>query len=177
MKTMMTSLLAAVAATWLVVSAPVASAADRKPAPDAAAVVDALYRFAKGMDDDDPAMLSSAFTTDAEADSTPAAKRLGISFPLLQGREQILAALGPFAAPLVTSHSVANPRVEIRGRTARLHALVEAQHLPISDRSRHLLMKNRYVVELVRAGDRWLIRSMVIDNIWHNGDVSVLTGR
>jgi SnoaL-like domain len=141
------------------------------------AVVDALYRFAQGMDEDNPQLLRSAFAADAVADFSPAAKRLGIEFPVLRGRETIAGGLIPFAAPLDTSHSVSNPRVQIKGRTATLSALVEAQHLPSKDHSRHILMKNRYAVDLVRAGSSWVITKMVIDNIWFDGDVKVLSGQ
>jgi SnoaL-like domain len=140
-------------------------------------VVDALYRFAQGMDEDNPQLLRSAFATDAVADFSPAAKRLGIEFPVLRGRETIAGALTPFAAPLDTSHTVSNPRVQIKGRTATLSALVEAQHLPSKDHSRHILMKNRYAVDLVREGSTWVITKMVIDNIWFDGDAKVLSGQ
>jgi ketosteroid isomerase-like protein len=145
-------------------------------ANDELSAIDALYRFAQGLDTDDAAMLSSAFAEDAIADFSPAAAKLGIPFPLLSGRDNIVGALSGFVAPLATSHSVANPRVVINGDSASLSALVEAQHLPAKDRTRHLLMKNRYQVELVRAGSQWQIKSVVIDNLWWQGDVSVITG-
>jgi ketosteroid isomerase-like protein len=139
-------------------------------------IIDALYRFAQGLDTDDAAMLSSAFAEDAIADFSPAAAKLGIPFPRLSGRDNIVTALSGFVAPLDTSHSVANPRVVIDGDSASLSALVEAQHLPANDHTRHLLMKNRYQVELVRSNTQWLIKSVVIHNIWSDGDIKVITG-
>ncbi|TIQ87240.1 MAG: nuclear transport factor 2 family protein, partial [Mesorhizobium sp.] len=53
--------------------------------------------------------------------------------------------------------------------------LVEAQHVPRSDPSRHYLMKNRYDVELIRAGDVWVITRNTVDNVWRTGDLTVLS--
>lgn len=75
-----------------------------------------------------------------------------------------------------TTHSVSNPRVSIDGDKAVMDALVEAQHLPLNNHSRHYLMKNRYDVELVRQGDVWVIQRVTIDNVWRTGDPTVLTG-
>lgn len=75
-----------------------------------------------------------------------------------------------------TTYSVSNPRVTIDGDKAVLDALVEAQHVPSSDHTRHYLMKNRYDVELVRQGEVWVIQIVTIDNIWRTGDPGVLTG-
>jgi hypothetical protein len=158
----------------------IASTVAANPAEDAAQqlrVVDALYRFAQGMDQDDAKLLQSAFAEDAVADFTPAAKRVGVQFPVLRGRDTIVAVLGGFANGLVTSHSVSNPRVEIQGQSATLQALVEAQHLPNNDPARFALMKNSYRVSLNRVGDQWLIRSMTIENLWSQGDMKVLTGQ
>jgi len=58
-----------------------------------------------------------------------------------------------------------------------LYAIVEAQHLPPNDHSRHCLMKNQYDVNLVRNGDHWVIENMLIDNVWFTGDPTVVQGQ
>lgn len=73
-------------------------------------------------------------------------------------------------AALDTTHSVSNPRVDLDGDTARLEAIVACQHLPRGDHSRHVLMTNRYDVELVRGGEGWLIQRVTVDNAWTEGD-------
>jgi hypothetical protein len=70
---------------------------------------------------------------------------------------------------------VTNPRVTVDGDNARLDALVEAQHVPRDDHTRHYLMKNRYDVELARAGDVWVITRNTVDNVWRSGDPAVLS--
>lgn len=141
---------------------------------DTLAILDALYRFAAGIDLRDHALLASAFAEDAISDFRPAAARAGFEYPVLEGRDAIVAALSASLAQLDTTHSVSNPRVSIAGDTARLDALVEAQHVPRSDPARHYLMKNRYDVELARRGDVWVIRRLTIDNVWRSGDPAIL---
>ena len=64
----------------------------------------------------------------------------------------------------------------VDGDRARMSALVEAQHVVKAPPHAHLLLKNVYDVDLVRDGARWRIRRMVIRNVWHQGDPSVLFG-
>ena len=143
---------------------------------DTFAVIDTLHRFAAGIDQRDQALLASAFTQYAVSDFRPAAAKAGFEYPVLEGRDTIVAALSGALSQLDTTHSVSNARVTLDGDSARLDALVEAQHVPQSDPSRHYLMKNRYDVELVREASIWLIRRVTVDNVWRSGDISVLSG-
>lgn len=139
-------------------------------------VIDALHRFAIGLDTKDRTLLESAFISDAIADFTPAATKVGMEFPVLTGREVIVSALSQFLANYTTSHTVGNARAQIKGDTANLYALIEAQHVPLSDQSKHFLFKNQYTIELVRDGDLWLIKHLHIENLWIDGDLKVITG-
>lgn len=143
---------------------------------DKLAVVDALHRFAAGIDLKDSELLASAFAVDAVSDFRPAAAKAGFEYPVIQGRETIVSALANSLSQIDTTHSVSNPRVRVDGDSARMDALVEAQHVPTRDPSMHYLMKNRYDVELVREGDAWVIQHFTIDNVWRSGDPAVLAG-
>lgn len=143
---------------------------------DQRAAVDALYRFAAGIDLGDRALLASALTEDAVSDFRPAAAKAGFEYPVFEGRDTIVSALSEALRRIDTTHSVSNPRVSIDGDKARLDALVEAQHVPQHDHTRHYLMKNRYDVELLRQGGVWLIQRLTVDNVWRSGDPSVLAG-
>lgn len=139
-----------------------------------AAIVDALYRFGTGQDLRDRALFEPAFTAGATLDFTQPAQRLGATIPVFEGRQAI--ADGVFAAigQPDTTHTVTNPRVAAYdGARATLFALVEAQHLPRDDHG-HLLLKNVYEMELVRADGLWAIAHMRIDNVWMTGDPAVL---
>jgi len=142
---------------------------------DKLAVVDALYRFAAGIDLRDKSLLSSSLAENAVSDFRLAAAKAGFDYPVIEGRDVIVAALTTSLATLDTTHSVTNPRVTIDGDKARLDALVEAQHVPRNDHTRYYLMKNRYDVELAREGDNWVITRTTVDNIWRSGDPTVLS--
>jgi hypothetical protein len=60
---------------------------------DKYAVVEALYRFAAGLDLRDNNLLASAFSADAISDFRPAGKKAGFEYPVLEGRDTIVAAL------------------------------------------------------------------------------------
>ncbi|QWT20184.1 nuclear transport factor 2 family protein [Bacillus sp. NP157] len=145
-------------------------------AADKLAAVDALYRYAAGIDQRDPGLMASALAVDAVSDFRPAAAKAGFDYPVLQGREVIAGALATSLSSVDTTHTVSNARVTIDAGNARIDALVEAQHVPRSDPSKHYLMKNRYDVALVREGKAWVIQHVVVDNVWRSGDPAVLAG-
>lgn len=142
---------------------------------DTLAVVDALYRFVAGIDLRDEGLASSSLAENAVSDFRLAAAKAGFEYPVIEGRDAIVAALTASLATLDTTHSVTNPRVTIDGDRARLDALVEAQHVAREDHTRHYLMKNRYDVELERQGDVWVISRNTVDNVWRSGDPAVLS--
>ena len=155
-------------------------AADSSDRTEADAVLDALYRFGLAQDRrDDPGareLFESAFTEDAELDFRPAAKKCGIHVPLMRGRSMITDIIMSPATLIETTHVVTNPRIRIDGNGARLTALVEAQHLPKGNHSRHALLKNLYAVEAVRESDLWRMRQVYIDCVWFTGDPAVIVG-
>jgi hypothetical protein len=147
-------------------------------ADDRVGIVDALYRFGAGQDLRDRALFESAFADDATLDFVGPAKRLGTTIPVFEGRQAIAETIFSAIAALDTTHTVTNPRVTAYdGERATLFALVEAQHLPRADHGRHLLLKNIYVTDLSKDGDRWVIDRMRIDTVWLTGDPSVLFPR
>ncbi|GAA1956699.1 nuclear transport factor 2 family protein [Catenulispora subtropica] len=153
---------------------PVAVAAELR---DRAEILDALYRFGLGQDLADRELFASAFTEDAELDFRPAAAKWDAEPPLMTGRAAIVdTILALFADRVDTTHQVTNARIAVDGDTARLTALVEAQHLLSADHATYALLKNPYDVELVRDGDRWLIRRMRIDNAWFAGEPKAIFG-
>jgi hypothetical protein len=142
---------------------------------DRAEIVDALYRFGAGQDLDDRSLFESAFATDATVDFMQPALRLGVTLEAFKGQRAIADAIYSAIGSLDTTHSVTNPRIiAYDDQFATLSALVEAQHLPTNDHSRHLLLKNIYTVKLSRQGRRWVIEDMKIENVWMDGDPTVL---
>lgn len=144
---------------------------------DRAEILDALYRFGLGQDLKDKELFASAFAEDAELDFRPAAATWGAQPPLMSGRDTIVATiLGMFTGRVDTTHQITNPRIVVEKDTARLTALVEAQHLLTADHSTFALLKNPYDVDLVRDGSRWVIRRVHIANTWFTGDPVAIFG-
>ncbi|WIY01377.1 nuclear transport factor 2 family protein [Amycolatopsis mongoliensis] len=144
---------------------------------DRAEIVDALYRFGLGQDLKDRELFASSFAADAELDFRPAAARWGAEPPVMTGRDAIVdTILALFEGRVDTTHQVTNPRVTVDGDTARLTAMVEAQHLLSDDHGKHALLKNRYDVTLVRDGARWVMRRVRIENAWYTGDPGAIFG-
>lgn len=144
---------------------------------DRAEIADALYRFGLGQDLQDRELFASSFAPDAELDFRPAAVKAGIGSALMTGRDFIVdAILGLFGGRVDTTHTVTNPRIEVDGDTARLTALVEAQHLLTADHSTSALLKNIYAVDLVRDGRRWVMTRVHIDNVWFTGEPAKIFG-
>jgi hypothetical protein len=144
-------------------------------AQDFIAITDALYRFGAGQDLRDRALFESAFSADAVLDFTQPARLLGAEIAPFEGRQAIADNVFGAIGGLDTTHTVTNPRVTaFDGGRAGLFALVEAQHLPREDHSRHLLLKHIYAMELSRQGDAWTIDHMRIDMVWFMGDPAVL---
>lgn len=142
---------------------------------DKLAVVETLYRFAAGLDQRNDDLLSSAFASDAVSDFRPAGKKAGFEYPVLEDRETIISALRASLSKIDTTHSISNPRVSINGDEAIIDVLVEAQHLRSQDHSRYYMMKNRYDVRMIREDNVWVIKHVIIDNVWRMGDPTVLT--
>jgi SnoaL-like protein len=149
-----------------------------KLASDRYEIVDALHRFAFGLDHGDADSLASSLTEDCVLDFRPAGKKLGLDFPRLTGRQAILDALLPLLGPLDTSHTASNLQIEISEDSATLYGYMMAQHFLPREGSRsgseNALLMNRYHCELVRDGQKWRFKRMVIDNAWAQGNPEIL---
>jgi len=140
-------------------------------------VADTLLRFGAGVDRCDPLLLASVFAEDAVVDFRPCARKLGLDFPVLEGGEAITAFLGGGADTQMTSHVVSNTRVQVDGASGHSRSVVDATHLIRADPGRRFRMMNWYEVEAVRSEALWRIRSLVIDNVWFDGDPQILLVR
>ena len=145
------------------------------PAADFIAIVDALYRFGAGQDLRNRALFESAFSLDAVLDFTQPARLLGVDIAPFMGRSAIAESVFTAIDDLDTTHTVTNPHITaFDGARSELYALVEAQHLPRGDDSRHLLLKHIYTLKLSRPVGEWTIDHMRIDMVWFAGDPAVL---
>lgn len=143
---------------------------------DRLAIADTLYRFAAGLDEKNAEMFAAVFAQDAVHDFSPGARAMGMEFTPVTGRDNIVNAFLPSLAEQTTSHSINNIRIDLDGDEARALTLTDATHLTRPDHDRKVFAKNRYTIDLIREGDSWVITHLVIENVWWEGDLSVLTG-
>ena len=141
-------------------------------------VADTLHRYAFGLDHGDADSLASALTEDCVLDFRRADKKLHLGFPLITGRQAILDSVLPLIGPLDTSHTATNLQIEISGDSAMLSAYVMSQHFMPREGSRrgaeNALLMNRYDCELVRDGQKWRFRRIIIDNAWSQGNPEII---
>jgi hypothetical protein len=141
-------------------------------------VADTLHRYAFGLDHGDADSLVSALAEDCVLDFRRADRKLHLGFPLITGRQAILDSVLPLIGPLDTSHTVTNLQIEISGDSATLSAYVMSQHFMPREGSRpgaeNALLMNRYDSELVRDGQKWRFRRIIIDNAWSQGNPEVI---
>ena len=147
-------------------------------AADRYEIADALHRFAFGIDHGDADSLASALSEDCVLDFRPAGRKLDLDFPKLDGGKAIVDALIPLLGPLDTSHTVSNLQIDISDDSATLYAYVMAQHFMPREGPRYgtenALLMNRYDCELVREGEKWRFKRIVIDNAWAEGNPEIL---
>lgn len=144
---------------------------------DRLAIADALYRLGAGIDENSAELLESAVTADAAIDFGPAARTMGIDFPVLTGRDAIVSTLTATVGLLDTTHVVTNPRFLVEGNRVVLKAIVEAAHFPPNDHSRRCVMKNRYTAEMRQEGGLRRIATLDVQCAWFDGDPAVLLGK
>ena len=146
---------------------------------DRTEIAETMYRYAFGLDHGDPDSLASVLTEDAVLDFSAGGAKLGLDFPVLNGRDAIVQTLIAIIGSLDTSHTLSNIQVEVSGDSATLHAYLMAQHFPPGQGAKlgcdFALLMNRYDVELVRDGLKWRMRRVMIDNVWAQGDPGILT--
>ena len=146
-------------------------------ADDRLDIMAAISGFAAGIDENDPALLGSVFAGDATLDFGPAARAMGIDFPVLVGRQGILDGVAMSVGPMDTLHSATNVRVlGPDGDGVRVTAVVHAVHHPPGVRDRHCTMHNRYDMTFVRGDAAWQMTRLVIENRFWSGDPGVMLG-
>src|SRR5437868_10808543 len=87
-------------------------------------------------------------------------------------------ALPILLGPLDTSHTTSNLQSEIIDDSATLYCYVSAQHFMPREGCRpgseNALLMNRYDGQLIRDGQKWRLRQIVIDNAWPQGNPEIL---
>lgn len=145
------------------------------------AICDATIRMVQALDDNDPVLLASAFTSNATYDLRPFSF-LGLEFGLLEGRNTIVPTLLAAVGKMDTTHTLSNFRTKMssNGKTAHLTCYTYAQHFRPGQGQPHqhangFLMGNQYEGDLVwdEEGGIWRFERFVLWCVWSQGDFGV----
>lgn len=145
------------------------------------AICDATIRMVQALDDNDPVLLASAFTPNANYDLRPFSF-LGLQSGLLEGRDTIVPTLLAAVGKMDTTHTLSNFRTKIflDGKAAHLTCYTYAQHFRPGHGQPHqhnngFLMGNRYEGDLVLNEEEgiWRFERFVLWCVWSQGDFGV----
>jgi ketosteroid isomerase-like protein len=132
---------------------------------DRAAIRDLLLRYARGVDRKDLALVASCFTPDATYEGALASGTARDALAALPAR------MGRYES---TMHFIGNHLIEVAGDTATSEAYAVAYHRQqLGGRSVDLVVGIRYLDELVRRSDQWLIRHRQVRREWTRSDAVV----
>lgn len=135
-------------------------------------IADALYRFAEGIDLHDWELYRSAFADTLTFDYT--SHRPG-SAGTVPADAWVARARARFETLDATQHTMTNPRIQICGDSAACSMYVEARHsVEINGVTEHCTIGGRYLNELVRRGDEWVISVLRLQVRWVQGDRRIL---
>jgi ketosteroid isomerase-like protein len=132
---------------------------------DRAAIRDLLLRYARGVDRKDLALVASCFTPDATYEGALASGTARDALAALPAR------MGRYES---TMHFIGNHLIEFAGDTATSEAYAVAYHRQqLGGRAVDLVVGIRYLDELVRRSDQWLIRHRQVRREWTRSDAVV----
>jgi ketosteroid isomerase-like protein len=129
---------------------------------DRAAIHDLLLRYAHAVDRRDLEQVASCFTPDAAYQGSLGEGTIQVALSALSER------MGRYRT---TTHLLANQLVEIRGDMARSETYAPVYHRLDEDLGAHdLIVAVRYLDDLQRSSDGWLICKRVTKMEWQRYD-------
>lgn len=146
---------------------------------DREAAIDAIIRFVTSLDSGDEELCNSSMTENIVMDLSPFAKA-GLNIPVVDGRQaavnQLMTAVGK---ALDTTHMATNIRCTVDRDTAELTCTVLAQHFRKGEGLRsecqeNCLHGNLYKATIVREGDLWKTKYLMITPAWTQGTHDVM---
>jgi hypothetical protein len=135
--------------------------------------------WARALDTGDADVLRELLTEDVVVDLTPATTRIGLFFPVLTGRDTVVANMIGAVGPLDTMHLVSNVTYQGLDDGYRIDAYALAQHFlpgegPSVTATRHALMGNTWEFLVRETPDGPRVARFTMDCRWMEGDATVL---
>lgn len=146
---------------------------------DREAAIDAIIRFVNSLDIGDADLCASSLTQDTLLDLTPFTN-VGMNYKPINGQEAVVNILmKAVGTSLDTTHTASNIRCTVDGDKADLTCCVLAQHFrkgegPSPEFQDHYLFGNQYKADVVRDGDVWKVKKLIITPAWTVGNPDVM---
>lgn len=149
------------------------------------AAIDALLRYADGLDRADETQLKSAFTEKAILDLS-AFISLEKTYEPIHGLDNISAVcMKEVGKALVTTHSLTNILVKLNDKndSATITCYSEAQHIKLGQafasdsHDNSLIVKCRYSASVSKHEDTWKIERLDLVPLWTRGSLSLLRNK
>jgi hypothetical protein len=116
-----------------------------------------VQRYARAADERDIDALAALFDPDATVDGARGSLAIADWLDTMRG---------PRVFP-VSMHVLGDPLIELAGDTARLDTYAVVYQLGDRDAGQaDLTLGIRYLDDVVRAGDRWVIRHRIAQTLW-----------
>ncbi|GAB3605159.1 hypothetical protein GCM10027413_05680 [Conyzicola nivalis] len=135
--------------------------------------------WARALDTGDADVLRSLLADDVVVDLTPATTKIGLEFPVLSGKDTVIANMIGAVGPLDTMHLVGNATYRSHDDGYRIEAYALAQHFlpgegPDPAAARHALMGNTWTFSVRSTADGLRVTRFEMDCLWMQGDPTVL---
>ena len=133
---------------------------------DRAAIHDVIMRYARGVDRRDLGLVAACFTPDAAYEGALGQGKIDTALAAMRERMSRYES---------TMHFMGTQLIEISGDSAKSETYAIAYHQLSDDgERRNLAVGVRYLDDLVRRDEQWLICRRVVKLEWQRHDVVVL---
>jgi hypothetical protein len=144
----------------------------RSSVEDRIAVVEAVYKYAQGIDIRDWDLYRSIFTDKIEVDFS---SYDGQTIGSLKADDWVQKLKPLFSGLAATQHIMTNPIVTFDDKGATCRMYMQAEHfLDAQDGSASYSIGGYYTDRLVFQDNRWLISNVTLTVLWRRGDPQVM---
>jgi hypothetical protein len=152
--------------------------AEMRRLTDKDAIADVLYRYTVALDTHRWSDLEDVFTPDATmvVASADVGDRIAINDEVAEGRDGVIGTIRSILDGMdATQHVCAQPLIEVNGDGATSTSYLHEQHYFIDDHGPETLETGGiYIDKLIRTPDGWRITERVLQNLYWNGDVTLI---
>jgi len=145
---------------------------------DKDAIADVLYRYTVALDTRNWVALDDVFTPEATmvVAAAESSERISINDEVSEGRSAVIAMISGILNGMdATQHVCAQPLIELNGDEATSTSYLHEQHYFVGEGGPETLETGGiYIDKFTRTAAGWRITERVLQNLYWNGDVSLI---